>query len=104
MKQIVVPSWITLLKVVEVENNEQVDLKDEPSLEGRFKTVLEELEDIKGQTRCGSCKRTFGSMLELGYNYEKTQKLIDLMQERSYSSWNDVPEEDKKKFKDAVEL
>ena len=104
MKAIVVPEWITKLKVVEVENSEQVDLKDEPSLEGRFKTVLEELEDIKGQTRCGSCKRTFGSMLELGYNYEKTQKLIDLMQQRNYSSWNDVPEGDKKRFKEAVGL
>ena len=104
MKAIVVPEWITKLKVVEVENNEQVDLKDEPSLEGRFKTVLEELEDIKTQTRCGVCKNTFGSMLELGYNYEKTQKLIDLMQQRSYGSWNDVPEEDKKRFKEAVGL
>ena len=80
------------------------DLHDELYIEQRFKNVLDELEDIKEQTRCGSCKRTFESMLELGYSYEKTQRIIDKMSKKGYKSWSEVPNGDKKKFKDAVGL
>jgi len=80
------------------------DLHDEPDLEQRFNSVLKELEDIKEQTRCGSCKRTFESMLELGYSYEKTQRIINMMSQRGYKSWSEVPNEDKEQFKEAVGL
>lgn len=82
----------------------QEDLHDEPDLEHRFNSVLKELEDIKEQTRCGSCRQTFESMLELGYSYEKTQRIIDMMSQRGYKSWSEVPNEDKKEFKKAVRL
>ena len=80
------------------------DLHDEPDLEQRFNSILEELEDIKEQTRCGTCKHTFESMLELGYSYEKTQRIIDMMSQRGYKSWSEVPNGDKKEFKAAVGL
>jgi len=87
-----------------MDAEQQEDLHDEPDLEQRFNSVLKELEDIKEQTRCGSCKNTFESMLELGYNYEKTQQIIDMMQKKGYKSWSEVPNDDKKRFKDAVGL
>lgn len=85
-----------------IENS--TELKDEPDLEQRFNSVLKELEDIKEQTRCGSCRQTFESMLELGYSYEKTQRIIGMMSKKGYESWSEVPNDDKKEFKDAVGL
>ena len=102
MKQIVVPEWITKLKVVEVENSEQVDLKDEPVLEEKFSNILSDLEGMKNETKCGTCRNTFQEMIQTGKNYQKVQALITKMDERGHHSWSEISESEKKELKQSV--
>ena len=97
--KVTVPSWITQ---IQIKNNSERDLKDEPILEEKFENILNELEGMKKETRCGTCKDTFGRMIETGKNYQKVQALITKMEERGHHSWSEIPESEKKKLKESV--
>ena len=80
------------------------ELKNEPELEARFDNIMNELQTMKTETKCGTCKEAFTEMIETGERYKKVQEIVNKMEQRGYKSWSEVPNDDKKKFKDAVGL
>ena len=97
--KVTVPTWITQ---IQIKNNSERDLKDEPILEEKFENILNELENIKNETKCGTCRNTFQEMIQTGKNYQKVQALITKMEERGHHSWSEIPESEKKKLKESV--
>ena len=84
------------------ENNN--GLKDEPELESRFDNIMNELQSMKSETKCGSCKEAFGEMIETGERYTKIQKITDKMATKGYHSWQEVPDGEKVEMQEAVGL
>lgn len=99
--KVVVPSWMARVKI---ENNNGETLQDSPELESRFGNILNELEAMKKETKCGTCKDTFGEMIETGERYKKIQEITDRMAERGYKAWQEVPKDEKTQLKKAVGL
>ena len=81
-----------------------IELKDEPELESRFDNIMNELETMKNETKCSSCKDAFGEMIETGERYKKIQKITDRMAEKGYHSWKEVPKGEKEQMQEAVGL
>ena len=96
---VTVPRWIVQVKI---KNNGEQDLKDEPILEEKFESILNELEDMKNETKCGTCRNTFQEMIQTGKNYQKVQALITKMEERGHQSWSEISESEKKQLKQSV--
>ena len=80
------------------------ELKDDPKSEQRFDNIMNELQTMKNETKCGSCKDAFTEMIETGERYKKIQKITDKMATKGYHSWQEVPKGEKAEMQEAVGL